>query len=664
MSEIAAPAITPAAVPHPRASALTRVRYIGYTVIGLQLIGFMTWTAILYNRFSLSWDYAIYHQGWWLIAHGNLNPFDTVHHHVFWQIHAELIFLPLALLYWVWPHDLILQWIQVFAVVAAEAVVLTWICELAGRWRGDGPPEDRHRADRQAAWLAAVGLILVVADPWTWQAVSFDYHTEPLAAAFMVLLVRDLANGRRRAWAWVLMLLLSGDVAMTYVVGAGLGAALANRRARARGLAMVGVGLLAFGVVVVLHANQGSGGGLRAFSYLAGVPAGASLSMGALLKGIITHPMITVRALASKWTDMWSNLAPTGLLGVFFVPLLPVIVIVMLADNLWPALNFAAPIFQNLPLYLLVPAGTVAVLGWVRRRHRRTAVVLSGLVVAQALAWTAVWVPQVPAQWLRVPSGTAATLAATKAMIPPGAEVVASQGVAGRFSDRAIMYALLDPGSVPVAGETWFIIDPTAGIETETTASAMAFIGELAGPLRATLVTHTNGVWVFRWSPPGGSARIPVPGNLAPLQAWTSPGAAGRAVLIGPVSYWYATATGARGYVTNGLEWLVPPGRYLAKVQLATSGPVNVEVWDDTGNVLLARQTVPDSGGAVNVSLPVDARTEYHASGQFSGLGPFHVNWVPPRPGERLEVRVWSPGATRVHVYGADLIPAGSSVIP
>jgi hypothetical protein len=117
--------------------------------------------------------------------------------------------------------------------------------------------------------------------------------------------------------------------------------------------------------------------------------------------------------------------------------------------------------------------------------------------------------------------------------------------------------------------------------------------------------------------------------------------------------------------VADQLEWRAPTGRYVADVTLATSGPVNVEVWNDTGNpaVLLSRRTVLASGGPMQVTVPVNARTAYRDD-LFSGLGPFHAEFNAPPPGQRLEVRVWSPGNTQVDVYGAELIPAGSSVIP
>jgi hypothetical protein len=61
--------------------------------------------------------------------------------------------------------------------------------------------------------------------------------------------------------------------------------------------------------------------------------------------------------------------------------------------------------------------------------------------------------------------------------------------------------------------------------------------------------------------------------------------------------------------------------------------------------------------------LPVDARTEYHDD-VFSGFGPFHAEFSAPPPGQRLEVRVWSPGTTKVEVFSANLILAGPTVVP
>jgi predicted membrane protein DUF2079 len=653
MSETAVPAsahTTPAAPPVAPQAPLQRVRRIGYAVLGLQLGVCLAWSTILYRRFAVTFDFAIFHQAWFLISRGDLNPYNTVRDYPFWQDHSTFLMWPLALLFWIWPHGVLLLWLQDVCVVGAEAVTFTWLCEQAQRYR-PGP---------DAAWLSGAGLTLLVVNPWTWWALSWDFHTESLAIPFTALLVWDLANGRRRAWIWVAPLLACGDVAATYLAGIGLGAVLAGRRSRRQGTVLVCLGVAATGLITLLHGNLGSGSGLQAYDYLAAPAPDAPLGLSGLATGIVSHPQLVVHALWSKRLDIWANLAPTGLLGIGFVWLLPLAAIVMLANTLFVGQLFAGPGFQSVPLYVLLPVGTVAVLGWLARRHRRAALLLTSLVVAQALTWAVVWLPGTPSRWLRVSAPAAATLASIDNRIPGSAEVFASQGIMGRFADRTDIQALYGPGKLPLNGSgTWFVIAPLAGVETLSTASAMALIGELAGPMHATLVTQANGVWAFRWNPPAGVDTITVPGNSSPLPAWTAAGAAGRAVMTGPVIGWHSTSTGASGYVTDGLAWQEPAGRYDAQVTLSATGPVNVEVWNDTSNMLLARQTVTATTGIQTLTLPVDAATASRASTN-SGWGPFSGLFLPPPPGQRLEVRVWSAGGAVVNVYSAELTGAAT----
>jgi len=651
---IAAPPTHAAPGPPPApASPLRRVRRIGYALLGLQLAGLLAWSSILYGRFSLTWDYATYHQAWFLIAHGNLNPYSTLAGLPFWQNDGEFAVWVLAPFYWIWPHDLLLLWLQDVAMVCAEAVALIWMCELA----------QRYRAGRDAAWFAGAGLVLLLANPWVWWAVSFDFHEETLIIPFAVLAARDLIKGRRRAWVWVAAVLVAGAPTATYVIGLGLGGVLAGRRSRVMGAAMACTGVGYSLLIVLVHADLGVPLA-KHYAYLAvgGPPTGyvaRNLTLFDLAKGILSHPSGVLRTFWAKRTDVVANLAPAGLLGLGSLMVLPLMLVVLLANILSPGLQFSEPLFQSLPVYIFLPVGTIAVLGWLARRHRRTALLLAGLVAAQALGWAAVWGPQTRGEWLRVPRSTAATLSDIEALIPASAEVVVSQGVSGRLSGRADIETIFGPGTMPVHGETWFVITPLSGIEVQSTASAMAFIGELAGPLHATLVTHANGVWAFRWSPPPGVHTVTVPADTAPLPAWAlAPQAAGISVMTGPPGTWHAASTGGQGYVATGLAWQEPPGRYRAVVALSSDGPVKVEVWNDTGHTLLARQSIPETTGTESVVLPVDATTVYRAR-IFSGWGPFRADFTPPPAGERLEVRVWSPGRETVNVYSAELVPAG-----
>jgi hypothetical protein len=635
----------------PRAGgALRRVKVVGYLVLGLQWAGFLIWSSILYRRFSLTPDFAQYQQAWYLIAHGNLNPYDTMGRFLFWQNHAEFVMWPLALLYWVWPHGITLLWLQDIAVIGAEFVAFTWLCEIV----------QSRLPGRAGAWLAASGFVLLAINPWTWWAVSFDFHAESLAVLFTVLLARDLAAHRRRAWVWLASVLLCGDVAGTYVAGLGLGLMISDRHSRVRGALIMVLGAVAVLFITLIHGNKGSAHGLQAYAYLATgmVKSKVPLSLSALAIGVASHPLRVLGALWGKRIDVWANLAPSGLLGFAFPLALPLIVVVLLANSLFHGVLFAEPLFQSLPVYMVMPAASVGVLVWIGRRRQRLALALAALIVVQAIAWSAIWAPRTPREWLRVPSPAAAVLARVLARIPDSAVVFASQGVVGRFSSRTDIRPLPAPHDVPVHGETWFVVVPAEGVETQSTGEAMTVIGQLADRLHATMMAHARGVWAFRWLPPPGVRAVTMPQGVTPLPAWASPGVAGRDVLTGSPATWHVTSTGSRGYVADGLAWQKPPGQYQTSVILDASGPVNVEVWNDTGNVLLARQSVPSTHGTATVTLPVNATTAYRGRA-YAGWGPFRAGFTNPPPGQRLEVRVWSPGHEEVSVFSAALQKVG-----
>lgn len=652
MGNIAAVRVRPRAEGPAPQTQLRWVRRIGYGLLGVQLAGFLVWSTVIANRFALTFDFANIHQAWYLIAHGDLDPYSTLEGFPIWRDHSAFVLWALAPLYWLWPHAVTMLWAQDFCVVGAELVAFSWMCDLAGH----------RREGRDATVLAALGLLLLAANPWIVWAVSFDAHSEAYAILFVVLLARDFASGRRRAWIWVPLLLMCGDVTGTYLAGIGLGGVLACRWTRRAGAIMACLGAAFTLTITLLHANVGSGQGLQVYGYLAG--AGQHhppLGLPALVKGIATHPLNVLRTLWEKRVDVVANLTPSGLIGLASPLIFPLMAVVVLANMLFVGMYFAYPIFQYLPVYVLLPVGTISVLCWIARRHRRAALVLAGLLAAQAVFWAAIWAPQTRSQWLRVSPLAAATLANVAARIPVSAEVVASQGVVGRFSGRADVRDMTVSRQIPIPidrAEVWFIITPMQGIEGQSTSSAMALAGELADELHAALIAHAHGVWAFRWRPPPGLHSLIPPSGLTALPAWAAPfaqGTVGRPVTSGQPGTWHVMSAGRRGYVCDELAWQQPPGRYQALVSLSATGPVNVEVWNDTGHVLLARQSLPRTNGVESVVLPVDATTAYRAR-LYSGWGPFRVHFIPPPPGNRLEVRVWSPGSGTVNVYSAELL--------
>jgi Predicted membrane protein (DUF2079) len=612
-----------------------RIRWIGYILLGLQLVGYLVWSVVEYQHFALTSDFSQYNQAWYLVAHGNLDPYSTAAGVQFWRNDAEFYPYVLAPLYWVFPTGITLQWAQDFSIAGAELVAFTWLGDLARR----------HCTERDAAWLAAFGLLLFLVNPWLWSTVSFDVHEEPLSIFFAAFLAWDLSRGKRRVWIWVVLVMLGGAPTTTYVMGIGLGGLLAGRQTRRAGATIAAAG---FAYLLFLHLVHGNGTAAAAIRWYLAESGG--------------NPLRVMELLWAGRTDIIANLAPAGLVG-FGMPLLLPLVLAVIVPGTLLGIVFAEPVFQNVPLYVFLPVGTVAVFAWLLRRRRWAAFVLASVVAAQAIGWAAVWGPRIPAQWVRITSAEAATLASVQARIPASAEVVASQGVFGRLSGRPYAYPIFGSGLIPLRPDTWCVITPTTGIETVSTAISMAVIGEVAGPLHGKLITHANGVWVFRVTPSPGISSIDIPWGTSPLPAWAAAGIAGRPELDGPEPAWHMAATGATGYVADGIAWQIYPGRYQVGVTLSASAPIKVELWDDTTNKIVTRRTFLQTDGVRQAWLPLTVPRAPDAS-VFSGWGPFRTDFAPPPAGQRIEVRVWSPGRVAVNVYSADLTTASGAAVP
>jgi len=141
---------------------------------------------------------------------------------------------------------------QSAAIVVGELVAFIWMCEVALEFsRGCTPPalSDFREDDgvlnpspthlSTPTVLALLGLIILVGNPWMYWSASFDYHLELLGGCFAMLLAYDVAHHRKRAWLWLILTALSGDVAITYIFGVGLSALVAGRAWRRWGITLV-----------------------------------------------------------------------------------------------------------------------------------------------------------------------------------------------------------------------------------------------------------------------------------------------------------------------------------------------------------------------------------------------------------------------------------------
>ena len=448
------------------------------------------------------------------------------------------------------------------------------------------------------------------------------------------------------------------------IAGLGIAAVLAGRKWRRMGLALIGAGV-GWTAVVYSLGLQGGGDLSATYGYLVHGTnvVGPHLSVEQLVFGVASHPQRVLAALWSKRLNIFANTAPSGLVGLFTPWGFGVPLVVLAVSNLPNSPLLSAPVFQDFPLYAFVTVGTayfLVRLSKLRSRGPTAAKLLCGALLVSTLGWTLVWIPQTYPHWIRVSPAAAGVLARVEAEIPPQAEVVASQGVEGRFSNRSRIYGIGFASKIPVASDPiYFIVTPYQGIEQATVNYQLGLLWFIVGTLHAKLVAASAGVWAFRWDPPPGLHRITL-SSLPTVPGWALSTADGTPILVGPVAHWRMASGPEAGYVVDQAYWREPPGRYVATVALASTGPATIEVWNADSGVLLARRSLTSTNGPTDVF--VDADNSRNVSPYvYSGTGPFRIDPIPPSPGNQLEVRVFAPADSDVSVYSVEMLPKGAA---
>jgi hypothetical protein len=673
---------------------LRRTYLVGLFIFLVELIAFCIWNEIEVKRFALSADFAAYLQGAFLFGHGHLSPESTSYFRTLidgqpqsaWGNAGEFFMVPLGILYRIWPHVVLLKWVQSLALVAAQAIAFTWMCELVAARNGP------DASVRSGVWLAIVGLILLVANPWFIWASSFDVHSEPYAVPFVIAAARDIYYGRGRAWIWAICAMLCSAVGITYVVATCVSLALTSRRRARPALRIALLGLVYF---VVLRAcgylnlvgpstfksiiNGGAGGAYGERYVVNGVkhytigPNGditligrqeIGPTYGQLLRTVITHPFNVVKALWVNHQNMWGTVSAGGLIGLLWLPVTVPVVDVLFQGGF--VRGFSLPSFQNIILAGLIAVGTVAVLislsQRLRGRRQWIVAVLGGVLAVNTLLWGVVWFPDITKQWLDIDPPAASQLAHDQRLIGPNDEVLASQGVVGAFGARQWAYSvntLPDTIEVSPGRRVWFILAPYEGIETLDPTDTIEVISQLRTHPGVRLVNQRAGVWLFEWTPPRGVHRLTLSvhsGETTP--AWAITGTSGRVVQADNTSAQHVTNTGRPGYVIDRAYWREPAGHWQVTLKIAASARTNVEVWNATTSRLLKRVVLQHTSGIEQLKLPVYlGRTGVQPV--INGWGPWSIAPI-LRVGYSLEVRVWTGGrAGTVNVYSTALGAAG-----
>lgn len=644
----------------PDALRVERIRWIRRIAIGIftaQFVGLCIWSIEVYHHFALTWDFATYAQAIFQIWHGNLYPFSTLLLVPIWGNTGQVILWLIALVTAPFQSAMLLLWLQDAAVAGIGLAVFWWITELF---------EEQRVRQAWLLWLSGVTVVALVANPWIYWSATFDIHTETFCTLFLVMAARALYHERWKSLlVWSLLVVSGGLVECTYLVALGVTALLVGKRYWKAGAALIVAPLGYF--LVVNGPLQGAQMSqfVSTYGYLAGRSSnGARLGFFQLLIVIATHPFRVIKEIWIQRANVWANVAPGGVIGLFNRWAVSIAIVVLISDILTRA--FGAVAFQNLPVSTFVTIGSIMFLiRWSNATSgkqnllRGIAVAVSTLMLVGSIGWTVVWSSRLETQWFNTSSGAISVLSKALKLIPNSDEVVVSQGVSGAFSLRNEIRVPLEPVPqfIPLTTpQVWFVITPDDGTELAPPAFTYAAIQQLVSKEGAKIVFAQNRVFVLKLNVPNYRS-VPAPtlvygqATSNSLGGWLLTGAAGRAVTSGPMSAWHTTATGAQGYVTAYAYWGESPGSYQVKVRLLASGPVNVEVWDITDNRLLLRRSPPPTNGTISTVTYQVTASAGPPQTAYSGWGPFQILPVEPSPTNVLEVRVWSPGKEIVKVY-------------
>jgi uncharacterized membrane protein len=500
-----------------RGAGLSAARRVGFGLLGVQLSVMLAFSTVEYGRYALGVGFGTYAQAWAKIARGHLDPWSTLIGKSFWHNDSEFVLWPLALLYHLFPHPVTLLWVQDVALVATEALCLTWILEVVDRsW----PQLTGNRIVP-----VAIGLVCVmVAEPFVYFTAGYDFHSEVLATLFVVMAGRALWSGRtRQLWVAVPLALSTSALAGLYVAAIGVSGVIGARASRRKGIVVAGAGAAWFLLLGTVGGSEfGYAHSLTEwYGYLAGPHSrpGGTLRPSGVLVAVVRHPLTAAHMAVGRWDLVLLFLLAVGLLGVLSPWGFPMAAAVFVPSALNANIAFLNPLasFQSWPALPFVLVGSVMVMTRLASGtvHRRRVARIAGVSWAVAVVVLAgALVPKAERAWVGVDRQTAGRLAQIDRDTPARAEVIASSGVVGRFSVRDEVYAYGPLSrSFPVRRRVVvFVLTPTArGRFGDTPASARRAVEFVRHRLGARDLVVGGGVYGLVWSAPPTVTRVVLP---------------------------------------------------------------------------------------------------------------------------------------------------------
>ncbi|NNN21059.1 MAG: DUF2079 domain-containing protein [Acidimicrobiales bacterium] len=618
---------------------------LGFAIIAIQGVAMMAWSFLIYNRGSLSWDSALYSQAAWMISHGHFFLFDTVAGFSFFGNHGEIIMWVLSWPALLIPASLWLLIVQVACVVGAEIMLLNWI-GAKEYWKSN------PKLSKSKVYILAA--LILAGNPWIFWSVAGDFHLESVALFFLIGACSSFDQGRyRNAFIFAGFELSCGVVGVLWLLGIGLTLLIVKDRLRV-GLLTVGLSLIAFCGFYILGADQ-------SLTIKDGYPylgQGSSISK---IFGIFTHLGDIASRIKQRLSDIFAQLGSAGVIGVLspWGLVAPFLILLVNVSNDYRQGVFAFPGFQSLPVEFLLIYGFFDVLGKVGSMtllHKMSLVVL-GII---AIGYTLIWFPKIPTAWLDVSRASGGALSSAESMIPQGGEVIASQGIAGTLAERKYIYAMRSPGLFPVnQANLWIVVAPYAGIETESVSDTLSTLSYLATSANVTLRYSSSGIYLYEEHglTPGESIFVgpdPSKKSVAEEPGWALESNIGQVDSQNGIPTSISSRGSLSGYVGYGAFIRSGPGDSLvAQVKLSDSGGVNVEMWDDSTNTLLAREQ-PSNNGIVQAALIQGVTPSANlprVNSVLHGFGIWTVRAAPGPSGDLIEIRIYSNGSSPVTIY-------------
>ncbi len=435
-------------------------------------VGMIIHSVALFDHFELTPDFSNFYQASYLIAHGHLYPYDTLfpfnyphYGFPFLRSHSEFFLWALAPLVALFPNGLVLLVVQDLAIALTQILAALWIHKLF---------QNKHPIIE----IASV-TVFIFLNPWYYFSAFFDFHLEPFSMLFLLATAYTYLYDRRKLSVLFMFLVIStGDVPSTYLVGLGVGLFLVSMKKNRSALIIALVGGLVATAESALHFAEASSFFQR-YGYLAGAHPPTTLI--GLLLAIVIHPGILIETLRQNVPLTFPYLISGGPLGALNpVGLLTALVIlaapVLIQSSLFLS-NYAS--FQVVSFEpILAVATTMVVLGAFNKTNKWKARTLKATFALSLVAALLTSFPNLFAAKdfnNTISQSTASTLSQVLTQIPKGAEVITGNGTNGRFAGRRLVYSLItfQGASVPICSHsTYIVVVADQGIADPSTAQA------------------------------------------------------------------------------------------------------------------------------------------------------------------------------------------------